>query len=163
MYIHIVVFQEESDSRLAVQEALSMMAPSYKKADATILALIESLILSYVEQVIFTNFTCTWTFTYTREYLHDVVLCSMRILSILCTVIGIKGARVAILCERQHSACPLILLRFKMLEDKITDYSRAALWSGVWFGLYENKGGEINNVPPLNFVPKQQKLKEKSN
>ena len=43
-------------------------------------------------------------------------------------VIGIKGARVAILCERQHSACPLILLRFKMLEDKITDYSRAALW-----------------------------------
>ena len=58
-YIHIVVFQEESDSRLAVQEALSMMAPSYKKADATILALIESLILSYVEQVIFTNFTCT--------------------------------------------------------------------------------------------------------
>ena len=71
-----------------------MMAPSYKKADATILALIESLILSYVEQVISTNFS------YTREYLHDVVLCSMRILSILYTVIGIKGTRVAILCER---------------------------------------------------------------
>ena len=33
-----------------------MMAPSYKKADATILALIESLILSYVEQVIFYKF-----------------------------------------------------------------------------------------------------------
>lgn len=49
-----------------------------------------------------------------------------------------------------------------MLEDKITDYSRAALWSGVLFGLYENKGGEINNVPPLYFIPKQQKLKEKS-
>ena len=55
----------------------------------------------------------------------------MRILSILYTVISIKGARVAILCERQHSAYPLILLRFKMLEDKIADYSRAALWSGV--------------------------------
>ena len=47
-----MVFQEESDTRLAVQEALSMMAPSYKKADATILALIENLILSYVQQVL---------------------------------------------------------------------------------------------------------------
>lgn len=46
------LFQEESDTRLSVQEALSMMAPSYRKADATILALIESLILSYVQQVI---------------------------------------------------------------------------------------------------------------
>ncbi|XP_078353041.1 LOW QUALITY PROTEIN: proteasome adapter and scaffold protein ECM29-like [Oculina patagonica] len=42
--------QEESDTRLSVQEALSMMAPSYRKADATILALIESLILNYVQQ-----------------------------------------------------------------------------------------------------------------
>lgn len=42
--------QEESDTRLSVQEALSMMAPSYKKADATIQALIESLILNYVQQ-----------------------------------------------------------------------------------------------------------------
>ena len=30
-----------------------MMAPSYRKADAAILALIESLILNYVQQVIF--------------------------------------------------------------------------------------------------------------
>ena len=52
IYIHFMVFQEESDTRLAVQEALSMMAPSYKKADATILALIENLILSYVQQVL---------------------------------------------------------------------------------------------------------------
>ena len=44
-------FQEESDTRLAVQEALSMMAPSYKNADSTILALIEALILNYVQQV----------------------------------------------------------------------------------------------------------------
>ena len=44
-------FQEESDTRLAVQEALSMMAPSYKTADSTILALIEALILNYVQQV----------------------------------------------------------------------------------------------------------------
>jgi len=43
--------QEESDTRLAVQEALSMMAPSYKNADSTILALIEALILNYVQQV----------------------------------------------------------------------------------------------------------------
>ena len=47
------LFQEESDTRLSVQEALSMMAPSYRKADATILALIESLILNYVQQVPF--------------------------------------------------------------------------------------------------------------
>ena len=44
-------FQEESDTRLAVQEALSMMAPSYKNADSTILALVEALILNYVQQV----------------------------------------------------------------------------------------------------------------
>ena len=44
-------FQEESDTRLAVLEALSMMAPSYKNADSTILALIEALILNYVQQV----------------------------------------------------------------------------------------------------------------
>lgn len=44
-------FQEESDTRLAVQEALSMMAPSYKNTDSTILALIEALILNYVQQV----------------------------------------------------------------------------------------------------------------
>lgn len=42
--------QEQSDTRLAVQEALSMMAPSYKNADSTILALIEALILNYVQQ-----------------------------------------------------------------------------------------------------------------
>ena len=47
----IPFFQEESDTRLAVQEALSMMAPSYKNADSTILALIEALILNYVQQV----------------------------------------------------------------------------------------------------------------
>lgn len=48
-YVHII--QEQSDTRLAVQEALSMMAPSYKNADSTILALIEALILNYVQQV----------------------------------------------------------------------------------------------------------------
>ncbi|XP_068677297.1 proteasome adapter and scaffold protein ECM29-like isoform X3 [Montipora foliosa] len=42
--------EEQSDTRLAVQEALSMMAPSYKNADSTTLALIEALILNYVQQ-----------------------------------------------------------------------------------------------------------------
>ncbi|XP_044163962.1 proteasome adapter and scaffold protein ECM29-like isoform X2 [Acropora millepora] len=42
--------EEESETRLAVQEALSMMAPSYKNADSTTLAFIEALILNYVER-----------------------------------------------------------------------------------------------------------------
>ena len=51
LLIMMPFLQEESDTRLAVQEALSMMAPSYKNADSTILALIEALILNYVQQV----------------------------------------------------------------------------------------------------------------
>ena len=58
------LFQEESDTRLSVQEALSMMAPSYRKADPTILALIESLILNYVQQV-----TCPPCFPFNAQLL----------------------------------------------------------------------------------------------
>ena len=43
--------QEEADTRLGVQEALSMMAPAFRQADDSTLALLEALILSNVEKV----------------------------------------------------------------------------------------------------------------
>ena len=44
-------YQEESDNKLAVQEALSMMSEAFKQVDATNLNLIEALIMQNIEKV----------------------------------------------------------------------------------------------------------------
>ena len=51
MFVFNMHSQEESDTRLAVQEALSMMAPAFKQADDSTLSLLEALIMSNVEKV----------------------------------------------------------------------------------------------------------------
>ncbi|XP_058950151.2 proteasome adapter and scaffold protein ECM29 isoform X1 [Pocillopora verrucosa] len=95
--------QEESDSRLAVQEALSMMAPSYKKADATILALIESLILSYVEQETHQARLVAVQFAnavFPRTHVSSRYVCMLAVADVKDDVKeearrGLRGARVA--------------------------------------------------------------------
>ncbi len=48
-----ICFQEDSDSRLAIQEALSMMSTAFKNIDESKLKLMEALIMQNIEKVHF--------------------------------------------------------------------------------------------------------------
>jgi len=50
MNVYYPIIQEEEEVCLAVQEALSMMAPAYRETKGTTKSLIEALILSSVEK-----------------------------------------------------------------------------------------------------------------
>ena len=47
----VVYFQEVSETRLAVQEALSMMSTSFRQIDDTNLQLLEALLMQNIDKV----------------------------------------------------------------------------------------------------------------